>query len=104
MLRQEARANPKDLRIVSQRGDAIEPIFSEGDRLMIDTARTHPTTGELCALWDGSGLAVRHVEIVHEAEPAQLRLTCANPNYASVTCLAREARIVATVLWIFRRP
>ena len=37
-------------------------------------------------------------------KPAQLRLTCANPNYASVTCLAREARIVATVLWIFRRP
>ena len=71
---------------------------------MISTARTHPTTGELCALWDGRGLAVRHVKIVHGTKPAQLRLTCANQNYASVTCLAGEARIVATVLWMFLRP
>ena len=104
MLRQELHANPKDLRIVSVRGDAMEPFLSEGDRLVIDTARTHPTTGELCALWDGSGLAVRRAEIVHGTEPAQLRFTCANPNYAPVTCLAGEARIVATVLWMFRRP
>ena len=104
MLRQEARSNPKDLRIVSVRGDAMEPLLSEGDRLVIDTARTSPTTGELCALWDGSSLAVRRVEILHAAEPAQLRLTTANPNYASVTCLAEEAHIVATVLWMLRRP
>ena len=82
----------------------MEPLLSEGDLLVIDAARTHPTTGELCALWDGSGLAVRRVEIVHGTEPAELPLACANPNYAPVTCLAGEARIVATVLWIFRRP
>ena len=104
MLRQEARANANDLKIVSVRGAAMEPLLSEGDRLVIDTTRTRPTTGELCVLWDGSDLAVRRVEIVHGAEPAQLRLTCGNPNYAPVICLAGEARIVATVLWIFRRP
>ena len=86
------------------RGDAMEPLLSEGDRLVIDTARTRPTTGELCALWDSSGLPLRRVEIVHGTEPAQLRLTTANPNCASFTCLAEEARIVGTVLWLFRRP
>ena len=104
MLRQEGRANPKDLRIVSVRGDAMKPLLNEGDRLVIDTARTRPTTGELCALWDGNGLAVRRVEIVRGTEPPQLRLKTANPNYAPVTCLAEEARILATVLWMFRRP
>ena len=104
MLRQEVRANPEDLRVVSVRGDAMEPLLSEGDRLVIDTARRCPTTGELCVLWDGNGLAVRRVEIVHGTEPAQWRLTTANPNYAPTTRLAGEARIVATVLWIFRRP
>ena len=104
MLRQETGANPKDLRIVRVRGDTMEPLLSEGDRLVIDTARTHPTTGELCALWDGSGLAVSRVEIVPGTEPAQLRFTTANPNYAPFTCLAEDARIVATVLWMFRRP
>ena len=104
MLRQEGRANPGDLRIVSVFGDAMEPLLSEGDRLVIDAARRHPATGELCVLWDGNGLAIRRVEIVHGTEPAQLRLTTANPDYAPITCLAREARIVATVLWMFRRP
>ncbi|WP_428098139.1 S24 family peptidase [Candidatus Rariloculus sp.] len=104
MLRQETGANPGNLRIVRVRGDAMEPLLSEGDRLVIDTARRRPTTGELCVLWDGNGLAVRRVEIVHGTEPAQWRLTTANPNYAPIMRLAREARIVATVLWIFRRP
>ena len=104
MLRQEAGANPKDLRIVRVRGDAMEPLLCEGDRLVIDTARTHPTTGELCVLWDSSNVAVRRAELVHGTEPAQLRFTCANPNYAPFTCLAQEAVIVGTVLWIFRRP
>ena len=104
MLRQEGRANPGDLRIVSVLGDAMEPLLSEGDRLVIDTARRHPTTGELCVLWDGNSLAIRRVEIVHGTEPAQWRLTTANPNYAPITCLASEVRILATVLWMFRRP
>ncbi len=104
MLRQEGRANPKDLRIVSVRGDAMEPLLSDGDRLVIDTARRSPTTGELCVLYDGSGLAVRRAEVVHGSEPVQLRLTAVNPDYAPFTCLAEEARIVGTVLWMFRRP
>ena len=37
MLRQEAEANPKDWRIVRVRGDAMQPLLSEGDRLVIDT-------------------------------------------------------------------
>ena len=104
MLRQETGANPGNLRIVRVRGDAMEPLLSEGDRLVIDTARRRPTTGELCVLWDGNGLAVRRVEILHGTEPAQWRITTANPNYAPTTCLAREAGIVATVLWMYRRP
>lgn len=82
----------------------MEPDLRDGDRVVIDTARIDPTTGELCALWEGGDLALRRVEIVHGTGAAQLRLTCANPNYSPVTCLAGEARIVSTVLWMFRRP
>ena len=81
----EARANPNNFKIMSVRGDAIEPILSKGDRLVVDAARTHPTTGKLCALRDGRGLAVRRVEIVHGTEPVQLRFATANPNYAPFT-------------------
>ncbi len=86
------------------RGDAMEPLLSEGDRLLVDTTRRRPTTGELCVLWDGNVLAVRRVEVLHGTEPAQLHLMTANPTYSPLTCLAKDARIVATVLWTFRRP
>ena len=102
MLRQEGGANPADLRIVRVRGDSMEPVLGEGDRLVIDTARTRPSTGELCALWDGHGLVVKRVEIV-AGEPVRLRLTSANPAYAPYTCLAEEARIVGKVVWAVRR-
>ena len=103
MLRQEGGANPTDLRIVRVRGDSMEPLLGEGDRLVIDTARTRPSTGELCALWDGHGLVVKRVEIVRGTGPVRLRLTSANPAYAPYTCLADEARIVGKVLWVVRR-
>ena len=40
MLRLEGRANPGDFRIVSLRGDAMVPLLRQGDRLVIDTARS----------------------------------------------------------------
>ena len=86
------------------RGDATEPLLSEGDRLVIDTAPRRPTTGELCVLSEGSGLAVRRVEIVHGTEPVKLRLTTANPNYEPFTCHAENAGVLGTVLWMFPRP
>ncbi|WP_428103465.1 hypothetical protein [Candidatus Rariloculus sp.] len=82
----------------------MEPLLCESDRLVINTARRHPTTGQLCAQWDGNGLTVRHVEIVHGAEPTLLRLATANPNYAPITSLTKEARVVAPVLWTFQPP
>ena len=103
VLRQEAGARPDDLRIITVRGDSMEPLLTEGDRLFVDTARQLPTTGELCALWDGNGLVVKRVEFVQGTEPPRLRLISANPNYAPYTCLAEEARIVGKVLWAFRR-
>ena len=104
MLRHEGRPSPRDLGIVSEHEDALEPPLREGDRLVIDTARRRPTTGELCALWNCSDLAVRRLGIVNATAPTQMRLTCANANYVPFTCLAEEPRVVATLLWIFRPP
>lgn len=103
MLRQEGGAQPDDLRIIAVRGDSMEPLLSEGDRLFIDTGQKLPATGELCALWDGNGLVAKRVQYVQGSDPLQLRLISANPDYAPHTCLAEEARIVGKVLWTFRR-
>ena len=62
-----------------------------------------PATGEMAVLWDGGGLVVKRVEIVPRTDPPVLRLVSANPAYPPYTCLADEARMVGTVLWVLRR-
>ena len=99
MIRYEGDADPRSLRVLRARGDSMEPLISDGDRLLVDLARRIPGTGEMAALWDGSGLVVKRVEVMPHEEPAKLRLHSANPDYESYTCLAEEAHIVGKVVW-----
>ena len=103
MIRYEGDASPDDLRILRVRGDSMEPEMREGDRLMVDTARRVPATGEMFVLWDGNGLVMKRIEVVPYAGPPRLRLISANPHYADYTCDVEEAHIVGKVLWTVRR-
>ena len=103
MVRHEGDADPKHLRILKVRGNSMEPEMRDGDRLVVDTSRRMPATGELFVLWDGIGLVVKRLEAVRETDPPRLRLISSNPDYAPYTCLAEEAHIVGKVLWKFTR-
>ena len=103
MIRHEGDADPGSLRVLRARGDSMEPLISDGDRLLVDLARRTPGTGEMAVLWDGSGLVVKRVEVLPRAEPPRLRLHSANPEYEPYTCLAEEAHIVGRVVWTVRK-
>ena len=101
MVRHEGDADPKTLRILRVRGDSMEPEMREGDRLLVDTARRLPATGELFVLFDGTGLVVKRVEMVPGDE--RLRLLSANPAYGPYTALGEEVHVVGKVVWVLRR-
>ena len=103
MIRHEGDAEPGNLRVLRARGDSMEPLISDGDRLMVDIARRAPGTGEMAVLWDGGGLVVKRVEMLPHSEPPRLCLHSANPDYEPYTCLAEEAHIVGKVVWTLRR-
>ena len=103
MVRYEGDASPESLRILRVRGNSMEPEMREGDRILVDTARRIPSTGEMAVLWDGNGLVVKRVEAVRDPGPHRLRLISANPEYAPYTCLAQDAHVVGKVLWTIRR-
>ena len=69
----------------------------EGDRVVVDTARTVP--GELYVLGDGNGLVVKRVEPVHGPGAPRLRLLSANPGYPAYEALACDVHVVGKVLW-----
>ncbi|WP_446830017.1 S24 family peptidase [Candidatus Foliamicus sp.] len=104
MIRYEGGAVPGAVRALRVRGESMEPELSEGDRLLVDTSRRVPATGELFVLWDGGGLVVKRVEPLRDPDGRpRLRLKSANPDYADYTCLADEAHIVGKVLWTVRK-
>ncbi|MYB12890.1 MAG: hypothetical protein F4X42_06510 [Rhodospirillaceae bacterium] len=41
----------------------MEPELSEGDRLLVNTLKRVPATGEMFVLWDGNGLVVKRVSL-----------------------------------------
>ena len=51
MVRHEGHADPDALRILRVRGNSMEPELREGDRVVVDTARRVPLTGEMFVLW-----------------------------------------------------
>ena len=59
------------------RGDFMEPFVSHSDRLLVDVTRRAPGTGETAVLWDGTGLVVKRVEVLPNADPSRLRLISA---------------------------
>ena len=97
MVCEELGADPANLRIVRVRGNAMEPVLREGDRLVVDTARRLPRVGGLFVLREYGGLAVWRVEPVGGTEPQQLRLSCANPDYRAHTCLAGDVHVLGEV-------
>ena len=104
MIRYEGDAAPGAIRVLRVRGESMEPELSEGDRLLVDTARRVPETGEMFVLWDGNGLVVKRVEHTpRDGTAPALRLKSANPDYADYTCLAEDVHIVGKVLWTVRK-
>ena len=103
MLRHEGGAAPDNLRILRARGDSMEPLVGEGDRLIVDVSRRRPATGEMAVLWDGLGLVVKRVEAVSGSDPAELRLLSANPAYAPYEVPAQDVHMVGKVVWVLRK-
>ena len=104
MIRYEGDADPDAIRVLRVRGESMEPELSDGDRLLVDTGRRMPGTGEMFVLWDGTGLVVKRVEPVqNDGGSLVLRLKSANRDYADYTCNAEDVNIVGKVLWTVKR-
>jgi len=50
-----------------------------------------------------TGLVVKRVEVMPQTDPPKLRLISANPAYDPYDCLAGEAHIAGTVIWVLGR-
>ena len=103
LIRHEFRARPEDLRMITVDGDSMEPLFSSGDRILIDVSRQVPVPPGIFVIWDGMGLVTKRIEHVPHSEPPRVVIKSANPEYDSYERLVDEIRIVGRAVWVARR-
>ena len=103
LIRHEFRARPEDLRMITVDGDSMEPLFSSGDRILIDVSRQLPVPPGIFVIWDGMGLVTKRIEHVPHSEPPRVVIKSVNPEYDSYERLADEIRIVGRAVWVSRR-
>ncbi len=103
LIRQEFRAKPEDLRMITADGDSMEPVLSSGDRILIDVSLTVPVPPGIFVIWDGMGLVAKRIEHVPHSEPPRVVLKSLNPEYDSYERLAENIRVVGRAVWVSRR-
>lgn len=104
-LRGELHVEPGKAWITEVYGDSMyDPVhpgapgsLCPGDRVIVDTGDVRPSPPGPFALWDGTGLVVKMVEVIPGTDPVRLRLSSRNPSYGSYEVTEDEARIIGRV-------
>lgn len=102
-LSSELRAVARHVRIIAVEGDSMSPTLMSGDRVMVDTRRRIPSPPGVFAIWDGLGVCVKRIELIHGSEPPTVRIISDNGLHATYERTADEANIIGRVIWFGRR-
>lgn len=102
-LSAELRAAPRTVRIIAVEGDSMAPTLMSGDRVMVDIRRRVPSPPGVFAIWDGLGVCVKRIELIHGSEPPTVRIISDNGQHATYERTAEEANIIGRVIWFGRR-
>lgn len=95
-------ARPQDLRLITVRGDAMAPMFLNGDGLLIDVRDRSAAQGGPFALWIGpDDYAVRLVQRLRDHD--RMHIQAVNPAYPAEDLDAKQVRILGRPVWLSRR-
>ena len=103
LIRHEFRARPDDLRMITVDGDSMEPLLSNGDRILIDVSQRVPVPPDIFVIWDGTGLVTKWIEHMPHSEPPKVVIKSLNPEYTSYEGTAEQIRVVGRAVWVARR-
>lgn len=91
--------DPKQLNVISVRGDSMEPSLSDGDIILIDRRDTNPRSGGVYVLNLDGGLLVKRVQRLLNGD---FKIISDNPRYEPETVPASQldlVRIIGRVVW-----
>lgn len=95
----ELKARAKELRVFAIEGDAMVPELNDGDRVIVDLARTSPVPPGLFVIKSELGFEAKHLELLPNSEPPLVRIRSLNAAYEPYERLNADIRIVGRIRW-----
>lgn len=102
LIEDELNGHPQDFRIIRVRGNSMEPLFYQGDELLIDLRDRNPIQPGPFALLDGDAYFVKLVERA-AGKRGWYRVSSKNPDYSDDLVEETETTIMGRPVWFSRR-
>ncbi|KAB8122496.1 helix-turn-helix domain-containing protein [Komagataeibacter medellinensis] len=91
------------LAIIRVTGNSMEPEFSAGDRVLVDTGHRIPSPDGVYVLWNGMGVVIKQLMLVPNSRPPRIRIISVNPTYpvdeVDASDLVINGRVVGKWVW-----
>ncbi len=102
-LRDELRVRLSMADIIAIDGPSMDDgsvhSLRSGDRVLINRGDTDCRQGAIFAVWDGGGVIVKQVELIHGTDPPRIRCSSLNPSYQPFELtLDGDAHIIGRVI------
>ena len=101
-IKDHLNAGPNDMRMLTVRGDSMEPTLYHNDLVLVDTARKTPSPPGIFVLFDGFGLVAKRLEYSAQQKRLRIRIISDNPQYSTYERSIEEASIIGRVVWFAR--
>jgi phage repressor protein C with HTH and peptisase S24 domain len=101
-LRSVTRATPRELAVVTVRGDSMHPTLADGDTILVDLTQRTPAADGIYVVRYGEYVLVKRLSI----DPVRRLVTiaCDNPNYPPLSPVRpEEVDVAGRVIWLGRR-
>jgi phage repressor protein C with HTH and peptisase S24 domain len=88
------------LRVISLKGDSMEPTLSDGDIALVRIGEGDPVNepGVYC-MWDGNGLMVKRLQVL-PGTVARFRILSDNSAlYPPYEVSAEDVRLIGRIIW-----
>ena len=96
--------NLEKLVILPVLGDAMEPDFPAGSRVMVDISPRQVASPSVYVLWDETGFALKQVEHLIGSNPPTARISSINPRYAAYERPLEDVQVRGRVVgrWVWK--
>ena len=100
LVEDQLRAQPQDLLLIDVRGDSMEPVFQQGDQVLIDKRDRNPRQPGPFALWFDDGYVLKNVELIRRT--GKFRIFSNNTAYSDDEADPDDVTIMGRPVWFAR--